>query len=229
MSIEAGSASFGRRAHRKDPHDPGPRDSVLACLKLLLGFPIGGELLDKLHLQSRRLLHTEDWIRLEFQRPRRSVLIPNVLCGNASERALSEFRKLHTPRVLESIVDETNLLLSRSLTYESFLQLWEAALPTYANPVLGAISTLRFQAAQPSRVDLAITVPPRVRKRSFRQARGTILGQSVSEFTKNRQRGEKPDLVRFINLAKNGLESVGFSAALWLIRKRGGRRLLQQQ
>jgi hypothetical protein len=134
----------------------GKGDSVLACLKLLLGFPIGSELLNELHLQSRHSLHMEDWICLKFQRPCRSVLIPNVLGGNASERALREFRKLHTPRVLESIVDETNLLLSRSLTYKRFLQLWEAALPTYANPVLGSISTLRYQAALPSLIDLAI-------------------------------------------------------------------------
>jgi hypothetical protein len=194
-------------------------DSVLACLRLLLGFPIGGKLLHGLHLQSRRSLQTEDWIRLESQRPRRSVLIPNVLRDNVSERALSEFRKLHTPRVLECIVDETNLLLSRSFTYKSFLQLWEAALPTDASPELCSISTLRFQAALPSIVDLAVTVPPRVRKRAYRQARGTILGQSVSEFTKNRQRGERPNLVGFANSAKNGPESVGFAAALSMIRK----------
>jgi hypothetical protein len=197
----------------------GKGDSVLACLKLLLGFPIGSELLNELHLQSRHSLHMENWICLKFQRPCRSVLIPNVLGGNASERALSEFRKLHTPRVLESIVDETNLLLSRSLTYKGFLQLWEAALPTYANPVLGSISTLRYQAALPSLIDLAVSVPPRVRKKAYRRARGTNLGQSISEFTKNRQRGERPSLVHFAKSAKDGPESVGYSAALWMIQK----------
>jgi hypothetical protein len=193
--------------------------SVLICLRLLLGFPTGGALLHGLHLQNLSSLLRDDWIHLEFRRPGRSLIIPNVLRGNASERALREFRNLHTPRVLKSIADETNIFLPKSLTYETFLALWEAALPTFASPVLSAISTLRFQAALPSRVDLAVKVTPHDRKRSFRQTRGTILGRSVSEFAKNRQQGEQPDLLHFMKSAENGPESVSFSAALWLIRK----------
>jgi hypothetical protein len=145
---------------------------------------------------------------------------------NVSERALREFRKLHTRSVLESIINDTTILLPQPLTYETFLHLWETALPAYSSPVLAAISTLRFQAALPNRVDLATKAPPRNRKRLFRQTRGTILGRSVASFTKDRQQGRRPDLVHFIASAEDGPESVSFSAALWLIQKPRRRKVI---
>src|SRR5271165_5028953 len=117
-------------------------DSPLSCLKLLVGMPMGAQVLDAIHKKEILELETEEWLRIQFGRPDIEVMVPNVLKDNVTVESLIAFRNLETPRMMNRLVEELNDVVLDSLTYRSLLRYLEAAIPGSSQPLLASIYTL---------------------------------------------------------------------------------------
>lgn len=193
--------------------------SGAACMKLLAGLPLGAVAIDGMRKLKLRDLVELDWLELDIDRPSRTLIVPNILKGNASEQAIAAFREISKPSALGQIVDDLHLPWLELRKYDRFLAIWEAGLPAAARPLLTAIYTLRFQAAQPSFIDFEAQTIRRLWRKRFGRTRNSGVGGIVAELTRYRQKDGAGELPGFLVIPESDEQAAAHRALRYLYFK----------